>query len=384
VNDRPLSVLLAGDYAADPTLGSPKVFYKLQTEFEALGHSCDVMFGDEIGGPRSRQIRQLVEPAFAARAIGKRLARTRYDIVDAASAEGLWFGAARRLGRHRGAAYVCRSNGIEHLNYRRMLDDAAAGLASKPWSRRVWYPVSRLSQVAAAARVADRVLLLNETDRRFAIDRRWQTPDRIDVVPHGVSAAFLDDDPGEASPRGRGLLFCGSWDPVKGIPYLVAAYERMLANGAVWPLTILGPGIPAADVLAAFSDRARAGITVIPRAPESDVLRAYREHDALLWTSTYEGFGLVLIEAMSQRLPVVATPVGCAPDVVDDGVTGLRVPARAGEAVASAAAHLMDDPELRLRLGAAARARVMGMSWRATAERTVDVYRRALSAVAAG
>ena len=41
-------------------------------------------------------------------------------------------------------------------------------------------------------------------------------------------------------------------------------------------------------------------------------MTAYRRHDVLAWPSTYEGFGMVLLEAMSQRLPVVATPVGCA------------------------------------------------------------------------
>ena len=45
----------------------------------------------------------------------------------------------------------------------------------------------------------------------------------------------------------------------------------------------------------------------------------YRRHDALLFPSTYEGFGMVVIEAMSQRLPVIATPLGCARSLVRDG-----------------------------------------------------------------
>lgn len=372
-----LSVLLVGDYSPDPTLGSPKVFYHLRAELTALGHRCDAVFGDEIHGPTSRQLRQLVSPVSARSAIARHLSRTAYDVVDAASAEGLWFGVARRFGQHKRTAYVCRSNGLEHLNYRRMLDDADEGLASKPWTRRIWYPFSRLSQVAAAARAADRLLLLNEADRQFAITHRWQPPERIEVVAHGVSPTMLESDPAADLPRGRGLLFCGSWDHVKGIHYLVAAYEQLCATGC-WPLTILGPGVPASDVLSMFSERARAFITVVPRMPEADVLRAYREHDALLFTSTYEGFGLVLLEAMTQRLPVVATPVGCASDLVVDEVTGLGVPVRDAVAIATAVRRLMTDAALGRRLAAAARHRVSGMSWRATAERTVDVYRRAI------
>lgn len=380
---RPLSILLVGDYPPDPTLGSPKVFYKLQSELAALGHRCDVMFNDEIHAPRSRQMRQLVGPIAARSAIVRRLANASYDVVDVASAEGLWFSAVKKLGRHRRIACICRSNGIEHLNYKRMLDDARAGLVAKPWTRRFWYPASRLSQVALAARCADRLVLLNRADRQYAIERGWQRPERIDVVPHGVSQTFLDADPGQAQPRGKGLLFCGSWDHTKGIHYLVAAYEQLHASGAVWPLTILGPGVAAPQVLSAFSERARQHVTVVARAPEETVMRTYREHDVLVWPSTYEGFGLVLLEGMSQRLAAVATPVGCASDLVADGETGISMPARDAAAMAAAIARLMKDPDLRCRIGTAARARVTGMTWRETAARTVDVYERALRAAPA-
>ncbi len=372
-----LSILLVGDYPEDPQLGSSKVFYKLQSEFQALGHTCDVVFAKEIGGISFRQIRQLVSPWRAANAIVRRMERVSYDVVDAASAEGMWFGALRKIGGYERSTYVCRSNGLEHLNYRRMLDDHLNGLVPKPWSRRLWYPISRLSQVSAAARLADRLLLLNEADRTFALDHGWQPDDRIDVVPHGVSQHFLEDDPGSDLPRGRGLLFCGSWDHMKGIRDLVVAFEQLHAGGNQYRLTVLGPGVPEGTVRAAFSDPVQPFVTVVPRAPESQVMQMYRAHDVLLWTSTYEGFGLVLLEAMSQRLPVIATPVGCATTLVHHDETGLRVPARVPDAVAAAARRLMNDPMLRAQLATKARWAVAGMTWRATALQTIDVYRKA-------
>ncbi len=376
MTDTPLSILLVGDYPEDPRLGSSKVFYKLQAELVALGHKCDVMFSQEIGGPSWRQVRQLVSPWRAGQAIVRRLERVKYDVVDAASAEGLWLGVLRKAGAYARCAYVCRSNGLEHLNYRRMLDDAADGRVAKPWTRRVWYPLSRLSQVAAAARLADRLLLLNDADRTYALDRGWQREDRVDVVAHGVSQQFLDGDPGML-PRGRGFLFCGTWDHMKGIHDLVAAFERLHAGGDRYPLTILGPGVPESVVLDAFSESVRPHVTVVPRAPEAQVMQMYREHDALLWTSTYEGFGLVLLEAMSQRLPVIATPVGCAATLVRHEETGLHVPVRDAAAVAAAARRLICDKDLQLKLATNARWAVAGMSWRATALQTLDVYNRA-------
>jgi glycosyltransferase involved in cell wall biosynthesis len=377
VSERPLSILFAGDYPADPTLGSPKVFYKLKAEFDALGHRCDMLLAPEIAGASNRQMRQLIAPWRAGRAIARRLESSSYDVVDAASAEGLAFGLMRKAGMYRRVALICRSNGLEQLNYRRMLDDAADGLVRKPWTRRLWYPASRLSQVAAAARVADRLLLLNQRDREYAERQGWQPPGRIDVVSHGVAPEFLADDPGDLSARGKGLLFCGSWDLVKGVPYLVRALERLHAAGRTVPLTVLGPGIAAADVIAQFDPAVRHLVRVVERSSEQVVRQAYREHDVLLWPSTFEGFGLVLIEAMSQRMAVVATPAGCASALIEDGVNGSRVPFRDHVALADAAGRLMDDAVARRRLGAAARDTVAELSWRRCAEHTLDCYRRA-------
>jgi glycosyltransferase involved in cell wall biosynthesis len=372
------SVLLVGDYPPDPTLGSSKVCYKLQEELRALGHRCDILFGDEIAAPRFRQMGQVISPWRAAHAIVRRLEKTPYDVVDVASAEGLWFGVVKKIGGYKKTALVCRSNGLEHLNYRRMVDDHHAGLTRKGWTKRIWYPLTRLSQVEAAARLSDRLLLLNDVDRRYALDHGWKPESEIDVVPHGVSDRYLESDAHEADgARGEGLLFCGSWDHVKGIAYVVATFERLHARGRALPLTVLGPGVPAEQVLRAFSERVRPFVRVVARIPEEDVIEMYRRHDVLLWTPTYEGFGLVLLEAMSQKMAVVATPIGCAPSLVRHGENGLMVPVRDPEATADAVGRLMDDPSLRRSLGEAARESVAGMTWRATALKTLDVYARA-------
>ncbi len=377
---RPLRILLVGDYADDPRLGSGKVAHKLREEFAAAGHECSALFTHDIGeAPSGRQVRQLVSPLLAARAIRAAIGRVPYDVVDAASAEGLWFGVEKRLGGWRSIAYVCRSNGIEHMNYRRMLDDNDAGLADKPLSRRLWYPASRLTQVAAAARLADRLIVLNEADRRFAVERGWQPEGRIDVVAHGVSERFLHAA-GRTSPRGAGVLFCGAWDRVKGTSYLVQALDRLATEGRPVPLTILGPGLSTADVMQSIPEHLRPSVTVVDRVPEDHVIEKYRRHDVLVFPSTYEGFGLVVLEAMSQGLPVVATPVGCVPDLIRDGENGVIVPPRDAGALAKALRRLMDTSAERDRIGANAAATVASMTWRRTAERTIEAYRAALAA----
>jgi glycosyltransferase involved in cell wall biosynthesis len=377
-----MRILLAGDYPNDPTLGSTKVFVKLQEEFRAAGHTCDVLLGEELGlRPRNPYVRRGYAPVLALRAVRRAFRRRgAYDIVDVTSAEGLWISLWAHYAR-RGArvAVISRSNGLEQLNYRRMLDDDDDGLLRKPWTRRLFHPLVRLSQVAGAARAADRLMVLNETDRAFAVARRWKPAARIDLVAHGVSDALVAQVPPAGQQRGKGILFCGSWDLTKGITYLAAAFERMVSSGVTANLTILGGGFPAEHILSSFSPAAQRQITVIDRGPEKMVMEAYRTHDVLVFPSTYEGFGMVLVEAMSQRLPVVATPAGCAASLVSDEVTGLRVPARDSNALAEALTRLLQDDDLRGRLAAAAFERVAGMTWRTTARETLAVYERALA-----
>jgi len=373
-------ILLVGDYPDDPRLGSAKVYHKLRGEFCALGHACDVLLAPELGArPAGARLRWLGGPALAERAVARAFAaQGRYDVVDVASAEGALLGVRRGLGAYRGVALVSRSHGLEHLNFRRMLDDHRAGLAAKPWHRRLWYPAARLSQVALAARAADRLLVLNEEDRAFALARGWKAPRQVALVPHGVSRALLDAAPPAEAPRGRGLLFCGSWDRMKGIDYLAGAMGILAAAPDPPRLTVLGPGAAEAEVLAAFPPAARPLVTVVPRTGEEEVMRHYREHDLLLQSSTYEGFGMVVVEALSQRLPVVATRQGAAATLLADGRAGVLVPARDAGALAAAALRLLDDAPLRRVMGEAGHRAVRGMTWTATAERTLEVYAGAL------
>lgn len=374
-----MQILLVGDYPPDPRLGSTKVLLKLREEFEVLGHRCDVLLADGLGGPGNPYIRQAVGPIVARNAVQRMfLHNGPYDVVDVASAEGLWLATGRRQALN-GAVVISRSNGLEHLNYRRMLDDHEAGLIQKPWTRRLFHPAVRLTQVAAAARAADRLLLLNESDRDYAVEHRWKTPALIDVVAHGVSERFLCDAPAMNSPRGAGILYCGSWTHVKGVSYLVEAFTTLAGTKPGIRLTVLGGGLPADEIVRCFPPTVRHQVSVVDRSSEAEVMAAYRCHDVLAWPSTYEGFGMVLLEAMSQRLPVVATPVGCARTLVEPERTGLMVPPRASVALANGLARMLDDPAFARRCANEAFERVRPYTWARAAADTLDVYARAVA-----
>jgi len=102
--------------------------------------------------------------------------------------------------------------------------------------------------------------------------------------------------------------------------------------------------------------------------------------------SLYEGFSLPAIEAMACGVPLVATTGGALPEVVGTSEeTGLLVPPNDPEALAHMIKRALDDAELRARIGAAGRARVLqNFTWRQTAVGTVENYRMLLEDKAAG
>ena len=136
--------------------------------------------------------------------------------------------------------------------------------------------------------------------------------------------------------------------------------------------------MPEETIRAAFPAAAQNYLTIVDRVPESEVIAAYREHDVFAMASSYEGFGMVLLEAMTQRLPVVSTPVGCARALVSHERTGLVVPTRDPVALAAALgadARRAGPPERRS--PSTAFEAVRDMTWARTARATLAVYEKA-------
>ncbi len=106
----------------------------------------------------------------------------------------------------------------------------------------------------------------------------------------------------------------------------------------------------------------------VPVQFSADLVRDLRGAACFLYLSDSEGLGSGALLAMSAGVPVVASRVGGLPEIVEDGVTGLLVENRPPE-IAAAILRLMDDPELRARMGAEARRRV---EQRFTIEKMVD------------
>ena len=114
-----------------------------------------------------------------------------------------------------------------------------------------------------------------------------------------------------------------------------------------------GTLVPEATVLAEFPSDLHRQITVLPRVDQTALARLYRDADAFVFPSLYEGFSRAIVEAMASRLPIVTTAVGVAADALRHEESALFVPKRSAAAIVAAVRRLQVNPPFAARLGGA-------------------------------
>ena len=166
------------------------------------------------------------------------------------------------------------------------------------------------------------------------------TPVSRVVVPYGfpqVCPAACAKANGDQRLR---LLFVGSLSQRKGIADLFAAVKLL---GKAVTLTVIGNRVtedcPALD-------RELRQHRWIRTLPHEKILEEMRAHDVLVFPSLFEGFGLVITEAMSQGTPVVTTERTAGPDLITHGKDGWLIPAGSTEALVRQLEDLIRDPEM--------------------------------------
>lgn len=185
------------------------------------------------------------------------------------------------------------------------------------------------------------------------------------VVPNGI-----EDLAPSASPRTYGnqpirLLFLGALRESKGILVLLEACQRLRDAGRSFHLTLAGPEAESGllERIGRFRTEHEMEAQVTYTGPLTGAVKtvAYAHADVFVFPTFYEAetFGIVLLEAMSMSLPVVATRWRGTPEIVQDGRTGLLVPPRDARALAEAIISLIDHPEHLSAFGAAGRRRFL-------------------------
>jgi colanic acid/amylovoran biosynthesis glycosyltransferase len=193
---------------------------------------------------------------------------------------------------------------------------------------------------------------------------------KLSVVRLGVDAArfsppnaergALTTHTEEKAPRKLRVLSLGRLVERKAQRILLAAGGRLAERGVEFELTIAGDGPTRASLEKLASDLGIAErVTFTGVVGQEEALALYRSADVFALPSLAEGLPVVLMEAMACGVPVISTRIDAVPELIDDGVNGVFVAAGDAQGLTDALARLAGDPELRARLGAAGREKVL-------------------------
>ncbi|HEV7670168.1 MAG TPA: glycosyltransferase family 4 protein [Thermoanaerobaculia bacterium] len=287
--------------------------------------------------------------------IAARLAADPPDLVLFHSFAGWAFQLRRALSaRLRKTRTIVQFHGIEMLYYRALIGEMSLAGKPIPFRHRLIQEWLMPLLLRISCWRADRLFCLNSAEREFLAARDWVGRERIEVVPNAAPEALLKSPP-RSTRAARRLLFLGQWFEGKGIRYLIPAFFTLALERPEIELACVGIRAPAETVRAAFPVEVRDRVTVISEADRHEIALAFQSADLFVFPSLSEGSSLALLEAMAAGLPIVATPVGAAPDLLVDEESALLVPVESSEAIVVAVRRLLDDELLRARIGAGAR-----------------------------
>lgn len=146
--------------------------------------------------------------------------------------------------------------------------------------------------------------------------------EQIAVIPYGVDSDWFADGGNRAGSTGKAIfLYVGNLRLDKGVGVLLEAWRQLGATDA--ELWLAGDG----DSEVIQSARATAGVRVLGKLGQSELRKVYQSATAFVFPTYYDGFGMVLLEAMAGGVPIIASPHCAAPDLVRGGAAGLVCPA---------------------------------------------------------
>ncbi len=192
----------------------------------------------------------------------------------------------------------------------------------------------------------------------------------VTVIPYGCIAN--DAPPEPPTPGKLRALFVGGLSQRKGLSYL---FEAVTGMESALELTVVGrrPATPCPAL-----DTALAKHRWIETLPNDEILALMRRSDVFIFPSLFEGFGLVLTEALSQGLPIIATPHTAAPDIITDGREGFIVPIRDATTIREKLELLADDTDRLAAMKEAAWQRSRELTWSRYAQRLVEAVKSAM------
>jgi glycosyltransferase involved in cell wall biosynthesis len=215
-----------------------------------------------------------------------------------------------------------------------------------------------------SCRVATRLVAVGEGQKRQIMAAHRLSADDLTVVYNGVQLPSGSGDPGfRASIGAEGRILIGTIATLieqKGLPDLLEVARRVVDAGHDVRFVVIGEGRLRPALEARRRELGLDQHVILTGWLTDAAVRALPTFDIFFQPSLWEAMSMVTLEAMAVGRPIVATRVGEAPAILEDGQDGLLVDPRDVTGMTSALLKLITDPALRLRLGETARRKVAG------------------------
>jgi glycosyltransferase involved in cell wall biosynthesis len=227
-------------------------------------------------------------------------------------------------------------------------------------------------------RKSQRIIVLGNYWKQVVSDRIPNCSGKVVIVPNATRTAIFKNH--KIMDEAANILFLGRLGPEKGVPQLVMAFAS-LGSKSGWRATIAGDGA-VKDTRAAV-ERAGLGdrISVPGWVDSAGVETLLHAANILVLPSFSENLPMSVVEALAHGVAVICTPVGALPDIIEHERTGLIVKPGDVEGLASALGRLIEDPDLRRRLGEDGRAlHRTRLDIEACAERLVAIWTESVHA----
>ena len=243
-------------------------------------------------------------------------------------------------------------------------------------------PYATLARLSAHG--LDRIVVISDAVGRYLRDSARLPEHKIVRIHYGLDPTPFARNGHAPRDRPPTIGVVARLAPQKGHRVLFDALPRVLARVPETRVRVVGhEELSTVAELRAYAAARGVADHVEFEGFRADVPALLHELDLFVLPSLWEGFGLVLLEAMAAGRPVVATAVGPVPEVVADGETGLLVPPGDPAALAEAILRVLGDPGLAERLGRAGRDRVQRtFRLEQMVARTDALYRELLGDVA--
>ena len=210
-------------------------------------------------------------------------------------------------------------------------------------------------------------------------------PERVHVIYPGSEAAFRPRQEAEVQAFRRSsqldrpfVLFVGTLEPRKNVDVLVRAFGVVARNGFQGDLVLAGGSGWATDAIDAALEESpvRGRIHRVGYVKQEDLPYWYCAADLVVYPSSYEGFGLPVLEAMASGTPVITSNRSSLPEVAGDAA--LTVDPRDIQQLAAAMTAVLASPERRTQMSDRGLAQARQFDWTVAAERCLSLYQRAL------